>query len=63
MHLPPLHRAAAVALPVLLWVLAAGAGAGEPAPPAAHVIYLVDYTAHKVKTSSCGHATTGGTAQ
>ncbi len=44
-HPPPLYRAAAVALPVLLWVLAAGAGAGEPA---ARVIYPVDYTAHKV---------------
>ena len=46
MHPPPLHRAAAVALPVLLWVLAAGAGAAEPA---ARVIYPVDYTAHKVR--------------
>ncbi len=43
MHPPPLHRAAA--LPVLLWGLAAGAGAGEPA---ARVIYPVDYTAQKV---------------
>lgn len=49
MHLPPLHRAATVALPVLLWVLAAGAGAGEPAMPAARVIYPVDYTAQKVQ--------------
>ena len=48
MHPPPLHRPAAVALPVLLWVLAAGAGAGESATPAARVIYPVDYTAHKV---------------
>lgn len=46
MHHPPLHRAAAVALPVLLWVLATSAGAGEPA---ARVIYPVDYTAHKVR--------------
>ena len=46
MHSPSLHRAAAGALPVLLWVLAAGAGAGEPA---ARVIYPVDYTAHKVR--------------
>ena len=46
MHPPPLHRAAAVALPVLLWVLAAGAGAAEPA---ARVIYPVDYTAQKVQ--------------
>lgn len=44
MHPPPLHRA--VALPVLLWVLAADAGAGEPA---ARVIYPVDYTAQKVR--------------
>ena len=29
--------------------LAAGAGAGEPATPAARVIYPVDYTAHKVR--------------
>lgn len=46
MRPPPLHRAAAAALPVLLWVLAAGAGAGEPA---ARVIYPVDYTAQKVR--------------
>lgn len=46
MHPSPLHRAAAVALPVLLWVLAAGAGAAEPA---ARVIYPVDYTAQKVQ--------------
>lgn len=46
MHPPPLHRAAAVALPVLLWVLAAVAGAAEPA---ARVIYPVDYTAQKVR--------------
>lgn len=44
MHPPPRHRA--VALPVLLWVLAAGAGATEPA---ARVIYPVDYTAQKVQ--------------
>ena len=49
MHPPPLLRAAAVALPVLLWVLAAGAGAGKPAAPAARVIYPVDYTAQKVR--------------
>ena len=34
---------------MLLWVLAAGAGAGEPATPAARVIYPVDYTAQKVR--------------
>lgn len=49
MHHPPLYRAAAVALWLLLWVLAAGAGAGEPAEPAARVIYPVDYTAQKVQ--------------
>ena len=42
MHHPPLYHVAAVAL----WVLAAGAGAAEPA---ARVIYPVDYTAQKVR--------------
>lgn len=45
----PIRRAAAVVLLALLVVPGAVGGAGEPAGPAANVVYPVDYTAQKAR--------------